>query len=556
MRAFTALTVGLSAVLFALTPALAQELSSSDRLALLYAPQLNFTRDGDPIIRVGILEGRTAIEFTADRAIRVLPADEGGPEFRIPAGKRCTVTATDSKAGKYRHLVVVNRLPIAERETLEKVRKSWLQRGYVPESLEVGGLFAVRGKVFDSRVTLITVHSTPDRADAEKLRRKLETQFGIDASIHSEISKYPSNVITMKCDALDATVVTKDALWVAPMPGEEYKITYTVPEIEKSYGKGRETRKYTGTLIFAPDNDGKLVGMVSLGAEKLLKGVVPAEMFASAHPEALKAQSVAARNEIFSSIGVRNLAEPYMLRGDVMDQVYGGVGAEDARTSKAVDATRGTVMFYGQKIIEAVYSSNAGGYTEHNENVWDMEPRPWLRGRADAIGKVPTAYADGVQESELAEFLRDGYDSPSKSAPVSSTKNFRWQKTVGVADVTKWLKENGKDVGRIKDVRIVSRGVSGRVKQLEIVGDKGKTSVERELNARRLFGGLKSGLFVMRIQRDGAGYITGFEFDGAGFGHGVGMCQTGAMGLAATGTTFAEILKHYYAGIAVERLYD
>jgi SpoIID/LytB domain protein len=309
-------------------------------------------------------------------------------------------------------------------------------------------------------------------------------------------------------------------------------------------------------LIFAPDNEGKLVAMVSVGAEKLLKGVVPAEMFASAHPEALKAQAVAARNEIFASVGVRNLAEPYMLRADVMDQVYGGVGAEDARASRAIDDTRGVVMLYGQKIVEAVYSSNAGGFTENNENVWDMEPRPWLRGKADAIGAVPEQYKDGISESELLGFLENGYDSPSKTAPVSSSKLFRWKKSVPAGHLDKWLKENGKSVGKVRDVRVISRGISGRVKQLEVVGDKGKATVERELNARRLFGGLRSGLFVMKVNQDAQGFATSFDFQGAGFGHGVGMCQTGAIGLATNGESFRDILKHYYSGIALETLYE
>ncbi|MEZ4460804.1 MAG: SpoIID/LytB domain-containing protein [bacterium] len=537
-------------------PAQSQELSSSDRLALLYAPQLNFTRDGDPIIRVGIVEGRNSVKFTTDRAFRVLPADEGGPEFRFAAGRSCEVRATDSKPGTYRHLVVVNRLPIAERNTLEKLKQTWLQRGYVPEMLEVGGLFAVRGKVFDSRTTLVTVHSTKNRAEAEKLKRKLEAEFGIEATLHSEISTFPSNTITLTCDGSDASVVTRDALWIAPMQGEEYKIRYTIPQVEKSYGSGFETRQFTGSLIFAPDNAGKLVAMTSVGAEKLLKGVVPAEMFASAHEEALKAQAVAARNEIFASIGVRNLAEPYMLRSDVMDQVYAGIGAEDARTSKAVDATRGIVMFYGKKIIEAVYSSNAGGFTENNENVWDMEPRPWLRGKPDALEKVPARFADGISDAEVSDFLKNAYDSPSKSAPVSSNKLFRWSKTVTIDAANKWLTENGRKVGRIKDVRVLSRGISGRVKQLEIVGDQGKTIVERELNARRLFGGLRSGLFTMQMDKDSKGYVSSFVFEGAGFGHGVGMCQTGAIGLATRGSTFRDILSHYYEGITIERLYE
>src|SRR5690606_26498633 len=128
---------------------------------------------------------------------------------------------------------------------------------------------------------------------------------------------------------------------ISPVSGQEEQVRYKIPDIPKTYGGGTETRTYTGSLIFAPDRQGKIVIINSLGAERVLKGVVPSEIFASSPPAALQAQAIAARNEIFAAVGVRNLADPYMLRTDVYDQVYKGVGAEDARTSKAVEATRG-----------------------------------------------------------------------------------------------------------------------------------------------------------------------------------------------------------------------
>ncbi len=534
-----------------------RELTASDRLALLYAPQLNFSRQGDPIIRVGIVEGRKSVQFTPTLPIRVLPAGEGGAEIELPAKKTYTVRARRSKPGKYKYMVVVSRLPVAERSKVEKIKSTWLKRGYIPEVEEVGGLFAVKGQVFDSRTILIGVGSTKKYATARKTRLALETKFGIEGSIHSEVVSYPSVDIELTGEGVDAKVSVKNVLQIAPPRGKEGDISYTVPRIEKSYGKGFETRRYTGSLIFAPDRKGRLVGMVSLGAERLLKGVVPAETYTSAPEHALRAQAVAARNEIFSGIGVRNLAEPYMLRGDVMDQVYGGIGVEHPRTSAAVDATRGRVMFYGKKIIEATYSSNAGGFTENNENVWDMEPRPWLRGKPDApSGTVPAKFRDGISPDELADFLDADYPANSKTAPISSTRLYRWTRSVKVSEVHEWLSENGRNVGRIKDVKVKSRGISGRVIRLEVIGDAGKTVVERELNARRLFGGLRSGLFTMKINRDGRGYASSFDFEGAGFGHGVGMCQTGAIGMASRGKSYSDILQHYYSGISIKRLYD
>jgi SpoIID/LytB domain protein len=532
-----------------------RELTSTDRLALLYAPQLNFTRGGDPLIRVGIVEGRKKIEFTPDREIRVLPIGEGGPEIELPGRTKYTVEISKSKAGRYKHMVIVDRVPVTRRKRVDRVKKTWMKRGYVPETVEVGGLFAVSGKVFDSRTVLVGVAGTRKLREARKIKTKLEAKYGIRGSIHSEISDYPAGLITLRGAGQKFEVRAQNVLWVAANRGEEQKIEYTIPRVPKPYGNGTETRKYTGTLMFAPDRKGRLVAMTSLGAERLLEGVVPAEIFASAPPEALKAQAVAARNEIFSAIGVRNLADPYMLRGDVMDQVYGGTGREDSRTSAAVKATRGRVMFYGDEIVQAYYSSNSGGHTENAENVWDTVPRPYLKGKADAPkGKVPKAFRDGISESELQDFLASDFPAYGKTAPVYSTKHYRWSKTVDASTAEKWLRENARDVGRLKEVKILERGVSGRIVRLQAIGSSGEAIVERELNVRRMFGGLKSGLFVMEPQKSG-GRLTKISFRGAGFGHGVGMCQTGATGMADQGKNYDDILRHYYTGIEIRKLY-
>ncbi len=501
------------------------------------------------------MEGRKTIRFTPDRQIRVLPQGEGGPEILLPGNIEYTVKISKARAGKYSHALIVARLSIENRDKIKNVQKTWLSRGFQTDRIEVGGLFAVNGKVFDSRTILIGISGVKNRKKVTQLKRKLEEKYGIRGSIHSELETYPGGEITISGKGIQAKISNQNTLWIAPKSSDDEKIRYRIPKIAKSYGKGFETRTYTGTLIFAPDRKGKLIAMVSLGAERLLKGVVPSEIFASAPAPALKAQAIAARNEIFSSIGVRNLAEPYMLRSDVMDQVYTGVGREDRRTSAAVEATRGKVMFYGKKIIEAFYSSNSGGFTENNENVWDMEPLPYLRGKPDAPSKsVPAFLKDGVQNAELARFLNADYPAYSKTSPVGSAKHYRWKKSVPIEKATTWLKAHGRNIGSILSIKILSRGISGRVKRLKLQGTKGSTIVERELNVRRMFGGLKSGLFTFNAKKK-KGLIQSVSFVGAGFGHGVGMCQTGAAGMAQKGASYKRILKHYYSGITVKKLY-
>lgn len=539
-------------------PAQAQQrgLTAADRLGILYAPQLNFSADGDPIIRVAIIEGAKKVEFTPSETIRVLPQGESGPEIVLPGKKTYTVSISDASPGQYKHWVVVESLPVARHAQLDAVKQQWVQRGQLPDTFEVGGLFGIRGKVFDSRQILVAIGGSKDLKQVKKLQRELEGKYGVEGRIHSEITRFPSGMITLAGEGLAVQIKSPDTLWVAPQKGREQAIRYTIPGVKKSYNAGTETRTYLGQLVFAPDKDGSLVAMTSLGAERLLRGVVPSEIYASAPKEALMAQAVAARNEIFAALGVRNLADPYMQRADIYDQVYGGVGAEDERATRAVDATRGLVMFYQQQIVEAVYSSNAGGFTENNNNVWDAKARPYLRGKPDAPAKdVPAAFRDGITPENLEAFLASEMPAYSKTAPMGSTKYYRWQASAKIAQVQKWLREQGYELGKIRAAKVLSRGVSGRVIRLELTGDKGKAVIERELNVRRLFGGLKSGLFVMDYQTDSAGYITDFTFRGAGFGHGVGMCQTGAMGMAAQGKSFRDILGHYYSGIEIRKLY-
>jgi stage II sporulation protein D len=134
-------------------------------------------------------------------------------------------------------------------------------------------------------------------------------------------------------------------------------------------------------------------------------------------------------------------------------------------------------------------------------------------------------------------------------------KNYRWAKTVTVETMGAGLEAAGINVGQIKGLRVLSRGVSGRVLTLAVKGDQGEATLAGELNIRHAFGNLKSSMFVSDAQQDSAGKIVSFHFTGGGFGHGVGMCQSGAIAMAKKRHTYHDILGFYYNGAVVERIY-
>ncbi|MFB6264302.1 MAG: SpoIID/LytB domain-containing protein [Bradymonadaceae bacterium] len=534
-----------------------RQLTKSDRLAALYAPQLDFTRSGDPFVRVAIVEGRRRVSFRPSGPIRVMPMSDGGAEVVLPGDRTYTIDISNSRPGSYTHWVVAGRLSSERRTKLDELKETWVDRGYEPKVFQVGGLFGVGGEVFDSRKQLVAVGGTSHYEKARRLEKKLEREYGIDGRIHSELTDYPGGTFELSGEGVDAVVRHDDVLWIAPAEGQHGEIRYRVPEVPRAQAEGTESRVYTGRLIVAPDQDGNIALVNKLGVEKLLRGVVPSEIPTSAPKQALRAQAVAARNTILGSIGVRNLADPYMLRTDVYGQVYRGLEAEHPRTTRAVEATRGEVMFSGKKIINAVYSSNAGGFTADNDSVWNAEPRSYLRGAPDAPSdEVPKAFRDGLSEGEIEEFLDSDFPAYSRDSPLRSSDYYRWQTTVDASTPLSWLAENGEEFDSLTSAEVVERGKSGRAIRLVLEsGDGRKTTVKRELNIRRLFGNLKSGLFVMETDRGPSGTIREFRFRGAGYGHGVGMCQTGAAGMAEQGHSYREILEHYYEGIEVRTLY-
>jgi len=290
----------------------------------------------------------------------------------------------------------------------------------------------------------------------------------------------------------------------------------------------------------------------ALPEDQLLAGIVPSEIFPDAPAEALKAQAVAARDELLAKIGTRHFLDPFLLCSTQHCQVYGGIKPEDPRTSRAVEATRGQVLLReGGGLVEAYYSASCGGFGENNENVWGTPPDPSLRGRLDALGadaQALRAFSAGITDENIDAFLAAGDRTFCGRGKYAKGRS-RWQVRLAGAELDRLVAAEYPDIGHVRELRPLRRGVSGRIVELAIVGARGQVVASGELHIRRLLGGLKSSLF--RVRADGDGVVL----DGAGFGHGVGLCQTGAIGMAESGSTYAQILEHYFPGSHLRKLY-
>lgn len=337
----------------------------------------------------------------------------------------------------------------------------------------------------------------------------------------------------------------------------------------KDLKRGGRDAVYRGQLeLTASPTNGKFYIINSLELEDYLKGVVPNEMPVHFGLEALKAQSVAARNYVLSP---RSKLNPYY---DVVDsvasQVYFGANTEKELSNKAVNETTGIVALYGWDLILAQYSSTAGGYTESYENAFSdpitkkfpSDSKPYLMAKPDY---------DNVEPLDSEEAAEKFYKSKPKSFDEESAY-FRWEREWNGPEIQDAVQSNialmsvsgfvtpavrkEENIGLVKKLNVTKRGKSGKIIELEIQTDAGSFVVQKELTIRRLLTNkgkaLPSANIVFEHEYNEDGNLIYVKAYGGGFGHGVGMSQYGAGYMCKKlGKTYDQILKHYYSGIVL-----
>lgn len=325
-------------------------------------------------------------------------------------------------------------------------------------------------------------------------------------------------------------------------------------------------RKYRDVAEARVNSQGTLAGINELPIDQYLYGVVPRELGPVLYPEveAQKAQAVAARTFAISRIGHRS-ADGYDLLATVTDQVYGGYQDEHPVSSAAVDATSGVVATHGGRLIVTNYSSASGGHTANNEESFAGAPVAYLRGVIDAeLGqaqeRAPTLEAFKTFTNPLR--LRA---NSSGAYEGNWARYHRWTFEWSMEEISEVISAYaGRPVGKVLAINALERGPSGRIIRIEYVTEVGSFTASRfgirtslrYKNASQTYSALPSTLFFVEPLHDArTGDLTGYRVYGGGFGHGVGLSQTGAVGMAQRGHTYEQILKHYYTGIDLTRWY-
>ena len=292
-------------------------------------------------------------------------------------------------------------------------------------------------------------------------------------------------------------------------------------------------REYDGEILVRAGEDG-LTTINTLALETYLLGVVPHEIGArpAAEIEAVKAQAVAARTYAIAHRG-RRAALGFDYWGDVNDQVYRGREGQDAVAARAVRETRGEILTHQGQPILAFYHSTCGGRTAAIDEVWRRGPLPYLR--------------------SVSDLREDG------SAWCETSNRFRWSQRWSWDELGGILERTiGLPRASLREVRVRSRTPSGRVSELEIEGDGRRWTVfgdSLRWALRPQAGRILNSALIFDLEEGTDVHGRYLEARGGGWGHGIGMCQVGAMARARAGQTYRRILAAYYTGTDLERTY-
>lgn len=359
----------------------------------------------------------------------------------------------------------------------------------------------------------------------------------------------------------------------------------------------KETQTFLGTLRFVVESD-KIVAINELPVEKYLESVISSEMSATSSLELLKAHAVISRSWLLAQMKKRREVaesgnnffsftkkEDTLIRwydredhtlfdvcADDHCQRYQGITKETSpHVAEAIRQTKGQILMDGDEICDARFSKCCGGITEEFQYCWEDTPKTYLTAVRDiALGVEhilpnltneeeaekwirfnPPAFCNTQDKKILSEVLND-YDQ--------ETVNFyRWKETLSQEKLQQLIADKLKmDLGAILDMKAVERGKSGRISKLQIIGTEKTFTIGKELEIRRTLSDshlLSSAFVVDKYDKDEQGVPQRFELIGAGWGHGVGLCQIGAAVMGEQGYHYDAILLHYYRGAEIKKLY-
>ena len=353
---------------------------------------------------------------------------------------------------------------------------------------------------------------------------------------------------------------------------EDFFIIHSVPAGRGFHWEKTIDVKVAGNLHIKNSN-GNIFVINEIKLEQYLASVATSEMGSACPPALLEAQTIVARSWIIAASEQKHSKLGIDACNDDCCQRYQGITNITDKSKQASKKTFGHFLIYDNQICDTRYSKSCGGISENNENVWHESPKPYLRAVFDGSSKT---IPDLSNNQKLQTWIKDPpncycgnkyIDEENLKKYIGKVDKkgtyFRWRVRYTQQEITRIVNRKcNTSFEVITSLKPLKRGISGRITSLEISGLENKKNQNIQLNSEYEIRNalhpefLYSSAFINILDLDDNQIIKSITLEGAGWGHGVGLCQIGALGMALSHKTSAEILSHYFPSTKIKKMYD
>jgi stage II sporulation protein D len=499
-----------------------------------------------------MIQSADQIVFACDRPFRTIDF-QGQAFLNGEAKKDYVISLKDGKPAEVRYRV---RLAIAEsRGGAEQLRLQLANRQIRIKLWRPGLVLKIGNRQLDNREFWIVTRPFPNQQAAADFARDYQPVG--EAVVVKDILQ-PA-IGRLQVESHEVT----QGLRIVPDDSDCRIRLADVPVGIEFHWQHQRTQELPGILEVRINNDGKLTAINELDIEDYLISVNSSEMTAENPPELLKAQTIAARSTILATMGKHHYSENFHLCSDDHCQCYHGMANISEASMCAARDTLGENLMHGKRVCDARYAKICGGVMEDYRNVWDNRSVPYLVAGIDGKDQNEHPLAG---EEEVKAYINSSPDvfcntlrhEIASPLPYDTAKLFRWKVSYAREELQEIIHSKiGTDIGHLIDLIPGERGTSGRLIWLDIVGSKQTVRIAKELMIRRTLSKshLYSACFYIESDRGVSGIVSHYHLIGAGWGHGVGLCQVGATVMAQEGYDYKAILSHYYKNAILEKLY-
>ncbi len=513
-----------------------------------------------PVINVNIFKRQKHVDLQFEAGAFAFEDMDGNPLFEdMQRQGRWRIKVKQAKSTPYIYFLILKESD--SRASLEKDLGSFGQNVTIEH---VGGTILIDNRKVTANDKFMLI-AGPYTSEREARHHSKDFQQVNHCRIYKKASDKSKGILEIFDPHYEVFTEVKNSFRLVPQKeGAYFKIKHFAICHQGDTRIEHKDIAYQGVLRIGIDEDCTQFGINEIAIEDYLKGVLLSELNGTMQPEYIKSLAIAARSQIFARIGQMHKQEGFDFCSDSHCLRYYGTGEKNETIDRVLAETKGMILSSGKLVCNAYFSYSCGGHTENASGVWLNDSVDYIKGKPDTL--ETDAFSFNLQkEKDVHKWIlgrpevlcKTDTQSPDDRKQLSSDA-FRWEVFYTRSELEEIIYEKtGEELGIIYELIPAKRGVSGRMKEIEILSSLKNITIKGELNIRSAFSTtlLNSSCFIIEPELDMDGVPISFTFIGAGKGHGVGLCKVGAAKMAQDGKPYTEILSHYFERCKIKGIY-